>query len=300
MKIPEIELAFCNACFANCYCCSKTHGGEKEPFMSMDVFNKAVEDMKEIQFDIIQTGGDGDSFLHGRYLGALRVLRKEFPKAKIVLYSNMYLFNHSRTDEIVEENLIDELNTRIDSLDQRLFELCTGVSYDTCMDNIDYFIKKNKKNKKIIYNINYASMTSYKENCKKVLGKEPCFWDPVMDTAKDEFEDVKKHFSNITGKVNRIKMSLWEERNDPHIKPEPDIQCGRMYCFDSTCYVWPNGDVGICGYDDGQDTLIYGNIMNNTISELWQSESKKAVVRKVQNREIKGYPCINPKACLFY
>jgi hypothetical protein len=93
---------------------------------------------------------------------------------------------------------------------------------------------------------------------------------------------------------------LWAERHNPALVPDPEMKCERGYCFNTTLYIWTEGNVGICGYDDGQNTLIYGNIMKESIPELWNGEDKQKVINRVLNREIKGYPCINPKCCLFY
>jgi len=296
-RIPEIELAFCNACTADCYICSKKHGGHNEPLMSWKVFKVAVEHMKEIDFTIIQTGGDGDSFLNNIYIDALRELRKSFPKKKIVLYSNFALFNSDYADVIIEEHLLDEVSARIDSLDPRIFFECTGLAQDTVFKNIDYFMGKRRN---ITFNINYAQIKRYKDACREVLGVTPTHWREALDYAReDEYENVKKRFEGANS-VNRIKLSLWAERINPAIKPMPELKCERQYCFDSTMYIWTDGDVGICGYDDGQDTFIYGNIMKESIKDLWIGPDRQKCINRVKSREVTGYPCVNPKACLFY
>lgn len=296
-RIPEIELAFCNACTAECYICSKKYGGHNDPLMSWKVFKAAVDHMKEIDFDIIQTGGDGDSFLNNIYIDALRELRKNFPKKKIVLYSNFALFNSDYADVIIEEHLLDEVSARIDSLDPRIFLECTGLSQDTVFKNIDYFMGKKKG---ITFNINYAQIKRYKDACQNVLGVTPMHWRDALDYAREnEYWDVKKRFEGADS-VNRIALSLWAERMNPAIKALPTEPCMRQYCFDSTIYIWTDGDVGICGYDDGQDTFIYGNIMMDSIKELWNGPNRQKCIARVKSREVKGYPCVNPKACLFY
>lgn len=298
IKIPEIELAFCNACTADCYICSKKHGGHNEPLMSWTVFKTAVDHMKEVDFNIIQTGGDGDSFLNNIYIDALRELRRNFPKKKIVLYSNFALFNNDRANVIIEEHLLDEVNVRIDSLDPRIFFECTGLAQNVVFDNIDYFI--GTKGSRIVLNINYAQIKRYKDACYNELGVFPMHWRPALDYAReDEYLDIKKRFDGATC-VNRIALSLWAERCNPAIKPNPNYKCMRQHCFDSTMYIWTDGDVGICGYDDGQDTFIYGNIMKESIAQLWSGPERQKCIQRVRNRDIVGYPCINPKACLFY
>jgi MoaA/NifB/PqqE/SkfB family radical SAM enzyme len=296
LRIPEIELAFSNACIAACYICSPTHGGDNFPLMTQKIFDKCVSDLKNIQFDIIQTGGDGDSFLNPIFIDALRTLRREFPRVKIVLYSNFDLLTPERADIIISENLINELYTRIDTLDSGLFKVCTGLDQENVFSNIEYFISKNKK---ILFQINYSNIKDYFNKCKQVLGTTPFFWkEKLFDAPDDEYTAIMRKFENA--RFSKIKHSLWAERHNPEVKAEPDLPCGRTYCFDNTCYIWTDGDVGICAYDDGQDTMIVGNVMKESIDEIWTCESRMKMIEKVKNRGIKGYPCVNPKCCLFY
>lgn len=300
IHIPEVEMAFSNACTARCYICCPTHGRHKPALMSQEVFDNALWHLQGIKFDILQTGGDGDSFLNPIYLDSLRLLRTTFSAVKIVLYSNFALLDPEVADLLTGERLIDELYTRIDTLDPYIFKLCTGLDQETVFLHIDYFIEINLS---IRFQINYSNIKNYRRKCRGILNKDPVFWRPEFESiAENEYSDIIARFGKSGKKVNfsDIKQSLWAERTDPAIKIEPSLQCGRTYCFDSVCYIWTNGDVGICGYDDGQDTLVYGNILCRSIEDLWNSQERQQVIEKVKRREIKNYPCINPKACLFY
>jgi hypothetical protein len=299
IRIPEIELAFSNLCTAKCFICSRTHGGNNDPIMSWEVFQAALDRMHDIDFDTIQTGGDGDSFLNPIYFDALRELRKNFPKAKIVLYSNFALLGRSIADMLVKERLIDSLFTRVDSVVPEIFNASTGLKMEVVFKNIDYFLLVNRE---IKFQINYSNIKGYFDKCREVLGKRPYYWKYALEEApEDEFEEVKDRFSysgNVT--FENIKRSFWAERNDPDIKPERDMPCGRTHCFESVCYIWTDGDVGICGYDDGQDAMIIGNVLDQTLTEIWQGKRRRKMIDFVTGRGIKIYPCINPKACLFY
>jgi MoaA/NifB/PqqE/SkfB family radical SAM enzyme len=267
--------------------------------MSQQVFDAAIKHMREIDFDIVQTGGDGDAFLNPIYLDSLRRLRREFPKVRIDLYSNFALLTPDVADVLIEENIINRLYTRVDSVIDQAFAISTGLDMELVFSNIDYFLSKNKK---IVFQINYSNIKGYRDNCRRVLGKEPYQWIEALDwVPSDEYEAVVRRFSNL-GEVrfSNIKRTLWAERNDPAIKPELDMPCQRTYCFHDVCYVWPTGNIGICGYDDGQDAMIVGNVLEESIASIWSGERRNKMIEHVTNRRIKGYPCINPKACLFY
>jgi hypothetical protein len=298
-RIPEIELCFSNACTALCFICSRTHGGSSDPLMSRQVFDAAIKHMHNIDFDILQTGGDGDAFLNPIYLDALRELRREFPKVQIVLYSNFALLTPNVADVLIGENLINRLYTRVDSVLPDAFAISTGLDMELVFSNIDYFLSKNKN---IVFQINYSNIKGYRDNCRRVLGKDPYQWIEALDwSPANEYEAVVNRFSRLGSvKFSNIKRTLWAERNDPAINPEPDMPCQRTYCFNSVCYVWPTGNISICGYDDGQDAMIVGNVLEESIASIWNGERRKKMIEYVTGRGIKGYPCINPKACLFY
>jgi hypothetical protein len=301
IHIPEVELAFSNACTMQCYICSPVHGGKNDPFMSQLVFDTAIERLKEVQFNMLQTGGDGESLLNPIYIDSLRTIRNIFPHVNVVLYNNFSMMTKDIVDILVEEQLIDNLYTRIDSLQPALFRQCTSFDFDTVVANIDYFLSKNNQSKNpITFQVNYSNIEGYFNKCRNVLGVDPIYWSPLLyDAPEDEFIQVQKRFKGAQ-KFSRITQSLWAERHNPALKAEPDLQCGRTYCFDTVLYIWTDGDVGLCGYDDGQDALIYGNILKESIPELWNCDAKQKRIDMVKNREIKGYPCINPKCCLFY
>lgn len=297
LKINEVELAFANACTANCFICSKKRGCFNVRFMVPKVFDCAVSRMNDIDFNIIQTGGDGDSFLNHFYPSMLKRLRKEFPKKKIVLYSNFALLGAYECDLMQE--CVDELHTRIDSVRPHIFYASTGLDLNQVFENVDRFLRENKK---VNFNIGYSNIKAYRDICRRVLNKDPYYWNEMLDSAPDdEYRAVVDRFSSL-GKVtiSRINRTLWAERNDPNITPDSKEKCDRGYCFENVCYIWPNGDVGICGYDDEQSKLIVGSILDQGIEEIWNSERRRKTIDDVLNRRVTLYPCINPKACKFW
>jgi hypothetical protein len=299
-RILEIELAFSNACTASCFICSRAHGRGKWPFMSWDTFCKCIQQMGAIDFAVVQTGGDGDSFLNPIFIDALRVIRGVFPSVTVCLYSNFDLLTESIAEKLIQEQLITNLYTRIDSLDDKIFYASTGLSRKRIFENLSYFIAQNDN---IEFVINYSCIPTYRTICNDVLGLSPQHWNPLLDSAIDEYVPLKSYFESLPAKrsvkVNRIARTLWAERSNPRIQPNPKAPCERTHLFSEVAYVWPDGAVGICGYDDGQDSLIIGNIHKETLSQLWTGETRKKRIQQVLNREIITYPCINPKACLF-
>lgn len=289
----EVEINFCNVCTANCFVCSKEHGSGNIRGMEIKVFQEIKKQLKDCQFDIIQTSGNGDAFLNNNYLSYIIELRESFPKKDIRFYSNFYLFNKEKTDYIIKNNLYNAIYTRIDTLKEDIFFKSTHLAQDIVFKNIKYFISKNIN---IKFTIMYLNLAKYFERCQVLLGKNPLynpFNTAEIDRLKNEYDDIKKYFGNKC-EYMEIIPSLWAERKQA-LKNEK--VCPKINLFNNIIWIHPDGNVSLCGYDDRQCDLTVGNIFENNLLEIWNSERRKELIRKIQNREIKEYPCINPLCC---
>jgi MoaA/NifB/PqqE/SkfB family radical SAM enzyme len=305
VRIEEIELNFCNVCTGNCYLCAKAHGRGNVPMMSAEVFSRVVEQLQDIDFDTIQTSGNGDCFLNPHFMQFLRTLRSEFPDAKMVNYSNFALYTPERTDEVIGERLLDEQFTRIDSMDPDVFTRSAGFNAKTIFRNLTYFIRHNER---ITLSIGYSSIPQYYRKCRKLLGKLPAHG--VFDL--DEVEDMPDEYDAITRwcdslkpfvpiAVTRINQSLWAEREDPRTPLDPDSVCPKYQVglFDRICWICPNGTISVCGYDDEQSRFIAGNITEEPLAKIWTGTRRQEALQAIATREWKHYPC-NPRCCRQY
>jgi len=305
-RIPEIELNFTNACTANCYLCAKAHGRGNLPFMCKEVFETIIEQLKDVDFDVIQTSGNGDCFLHPEFLHWLQALRSEFPSAKIVNYSSFALYTPAWTDAIFCGSLLNEQFTRIDSLNSKLFARSTGLNRQLVFSNLHYWISHNHT---VQLTIGYSSIPEYYRKCRTVLDKPPFhgpFSEAEVAAIPDEYEAIREHFGGIvtTKEVAfcRINQSLWAEREDPRTPSDPHTPCPKMTggILERVVWICPNGDVSVCGYDDAQDTFIAGNVLQEHLLAIWNGERRRDLLQGIRERRHKDYPCNNPRCCRLY
>jgi hypothetical protein len=304
-QIPEIEFNFSNCCTGRCFICAQAHGRGNILFMLPEVFEAACEQLKDVQFETIQTSGNGDCFLHFEFLHWLQTLRSEFPHATIVNYSNFALYTAEWADAILGSRLIDEQFTRIDSLTRGIFQRSTGLNQAIVFSNLERFIRQNTSVK---LTIGYSSIPQYHRKCWTVLGKKPFhspFTSVEVAAMTDEYQDIIEHFSAIpTGRpvqFYRINQSLWAEREDPKTPADPDSPCPKLAgrILDRVLWICPNGNVSVCGYDDSQNTFICGNILREHILGIWNGERRQQLLEDIRQRRTKTYPC-NPQCCQLY
>lgn len=304
-EIRTIELHYSNRCSGCCKICAKTFSPNrfKPAFATINYTLRMIECLKEIECRELQTGGDGDSFLNPIYLDSLKMIKDHYPGQKIALYTSAFSLTPERTDRILREKLIDEINVRLDTTQPDLYSWHTGMNLSQTLSNLEYFRRHNDR---IDLTIIYFPLHLYAPTCRSILGKEPAFFHEaeVLDLLRDEEQEVYSMISQIPGpmpiRTRRSGICLWAERYDA--EPDTSTPCRHLDdAFDWQGLVYPNGDVGTCAYDSSQDQLVYGNIFRDSLAALWTGDRKKQIVDEIRLGKRYGkFPCNSPKACGFY
>lgn len=298
--IPEIELNFSNVCGGNCFICAKAHGRGNSPLMSESVFEAITEQLQDVSFAVLQTSGNGDCLLHPHILDWLRCLRQMFPRVEIHTFSSMSLFDASVADAIIRGRLVDVLHTRIDSLDHDIFCRSTGLNARDIFHNLDAaldIVRGMPRAPKI--EIGYSSIPGYYAKCDRILGRLPFHGPFSAEEAGQlpcEYSAIARRFPGAV--FTRINQSLWAERENPLVLPDPDGTCPKLTAIDQTCWVCPDGRIDVCGYDDGQDAFTIGNVLGDHLADIWNSAERLALIEKIRSRVLQKdrWPC-NPRCC---
>ena len=306
-RICEIELNMSNKCGAACYMCSTPHGNKNIPLMTQEVFDAIVDQLHDVDFDVIQTSGNGDGFLNPNWFDWVRRLRSTFPDAKIHFYSSFGPMTKERIDIIVKEDLLDEVYTRIDSLDPATIHKATKrLDGDQVLSNMRYFATAKRKCKFVI---GYSSIPQYYRKCRKLLRKEPLLspfepWE--VAEMRDEFGAIGGYFRKLElggpTKIYRIRQSMWAERLDPRVPSQPLYPCPKMESkiLEKIMWICPNGAIDVCGYDDTQGAMAVGNLLLDHILDIWNGEKRKEMLQSIASRSRVGYPCNNPACCVMW
>lgn len=305
--IETIELHLSNKCTANCVVCSKAHGGNNRHFADVKVLWEVVRQVNKMGNEpVIQFGGDGDAFMYPQFLSTLRMFKEESPGCHRCLYTNGYMLEGSIAERILFERLLDQIEIRIDSLDPEIYEKATGLELSHVLANIDYFERFNDHAAVCVLHL---PLYRYRDLCKKVLGKEPTYWGRLQDVElKDEWEDIQRRFGGMDGplgvRTRQTGISLWAERIDCEFSHYPCPRLPENWPGDMSrqIYVYPNGDIGFCGYDDAQCRFILGNVLEDKMVDVWKSQKATGFMMDVRNRSNGTHPycCVNPKACVMW
>jgi hypothetical protein len=298
--IYEIEINFANLCGAECVICSRERGRGNSTFMQPPVFEALVSQLKDINFHMFQTSGNGEAFFNPHYLDYITTLKREFPSIPVWTYNNFSQWDPNRSDRIISEKLFDKVHVRIDSLDQSIFEKCSNLNQETVFSNLQYFLANNTD---IPVTILYSNIKDYYNRCQEVFGMRPSrdfFTDEDLLLVREEEVDMLTYFQNFAKcdlDICRIGHSLWGERKKA--PPDAASPCPKYDIIKSITWVCPNGDVSVCCYDDAQDAFIAGNIMETPLIDIFNSPLRAEILGKIRTRQYTDYPCTNPKCCEF-
>lgn len=296
--IEEIEVNVSNICGAECIICSRPHGCGNKPFMERPVFNEMVKQLRDVKFKLVQTSGNGEAFLNPHYLDYVETLKIDFPHAPRWTYNNFSLLDRERANRIILDKLFDKVHVRIDSLHPWIFERNSNLNQETVFENLKYFLSVNTRIPVVIL---YNDIKKYYKKCISWLGKRPkrdFFTDDELKVVPDEAGNIKQYFqrySNVPITVCTIGHSLWGERL--YAAKDTKTPCPKFNVISKVTWVCPDGSLETCCYSDRQRDFVVGNIMNSHILDLFYSDERKEILRKIKNREITDYPCIDPKCC---
>lgn len=300
--IPIVELHFSNRCTGNCVICSKAHGYDSFPYLTPVVFNRIVANLQRIDFNVIQLGGDGDSFLNPYFLDFVQELRVRFSGKRLTLFTNGFALTPERSNMIIQRNLLDQIETRIDTVDPILFGQSTGLDFNVVSENLIYFMQNTTGVKNFVV---YFPLFLYRDCVNEILNKEPTHFSGIEEQRlKNEYVDVWRFFAPHGRRplftYRNSEICLWGEREDVTPRVAPCSQVDRA--FKNQVYIYPNGNIGLCPYDDGQNFFVLGNILTSNIDEVWLSNERQSVIESIANGIYAGgcYPCIDPLACDSY
>ncbi|MBT6051230.1 MAG: radical SAM protein [Candidatus Scalindua sp.] len=254
--IYEIELNTSNICGAECIICSRPHGCGNSFFMKWDVFNTLLEQLKDVDFTMIQTSGNGETFLNPNYLDYIKKLKDTFPDKVRWTYNNFSMLDKEKADRIVEEDLFDRIHVRLESLDRTVFEKNSNLNMDNVFDNLKYFLSINKKIPVVIL---YNDIRKYYAKCQRVLGMRPArdiYTDEELSKLKCEEGEIINYFQKDNSSplsITSISHCLWGER----LKAPKDTEtaCPKLDIIKTVTWICPNGDVQVCCYVE--DTEVF-------------------------------------------
>ena len=238
----RIEIEFTNACNSKCVYCPRTFGVGEEGFMRLGLYKKIIDEAKPHHETTLQLHRRGESLLHPDFTGMLLYTKGLFKEVQLA--TNAILLDKDKSELISQ--VVTFISFSIDLPDK--YHLKRGVdAYKSVHENIDYFLKINRKAK------TQVSMV-----------KDP--------SVKDE--DVEKFKELWIGKVDTIRV--YEEHSvggvygATRVKRDKRMPCAKPF---TDMVIYWNGKVVRCNHDWSNRPL--GDVNTHAIGEIWMNEEFK-------------------------
>lgn len=279
-KKYNIIIETSNICNAKCVMCPHKFMARKKGVMSDEIFNTAINRIKEAQINplVFILNGFGEPLTDEKIVNRIKNIKQEFKDSKIKIYSNFNLVNDELIKNIIESGL-DELNISFNGLNKYSYENTMGIAYDKTLENLNKLIEmKKERNSGIKIRLSMA-LVSYNENhirefIKEWKGKVVSVSVNRIHTYGEKVEDVSNKYKINFKKVIYPCKYLW-----------------------NTIVVGIDGGIFLCCLDyDGK--YVFGNIKNENVLDIFYSKKFENIRdlhyrKKIDNLEICKY-CYTP------
>lgn len=282
-SVSNIELT--NACGMKCIMCPRGHMKRKIGYISLELFEKIIKQMKYNTRIVLHHFGD--PLLHPQIGKIIEICHKYGIQASFS--TNPSSLTKEKIKQILDSKL-DYLHISLDGATKETYEKIRRgrADYGVAIQNIEKFLKeknfrKNRKN----HNLPITTIAIIR-----------------MKETKNEIEDFKKQWKNKKG-IDFVEIKdfiTWDGsiKEITSLADEFSHKYKREYYY--PCF-WPWGKVTVlwdgrvvpCCFDYDAK-LVLGDLNKQTLKEIWNSKKMQEFRKQnIENSFPKGHLCINCK-----
>jgi radical SAM protein with 4Fe4S-binding SPASM domain len=271
---PTLHIEPTNHCNVNCICCPSSRSSRQRGYMDLALFQRIIDEGAQIGIKLVRLFLHGEPMLHPQIVDMVRYMKAKGLGFHLV--TNGMLFSRDRSEAILRSGVTraDHVMFSILGYSKDVHErVMRGVDHDRVERNLLELLALRKElgtNSPVITTVFYAMPENVREEEQYVQ-----HWRGVVDHAR------------LGGKISE---SWAEYKRDGKTRTPRQRTCFMLW--DRMTIFW-NGDVTICGEDvDGE--LVYGNLNNSSIYELWHSEPLSAIKQIHKEKRFEEIPqCSN-------
>lgn len=266
-RLRLVWLEITQACNMRCLHCyeGENHISDKNNSLSIDEWKKVIDDIANLSVDRVVIIG-GEPCIHKNIKDILLYLSEK--NISTTLFTNGY-FLDDEMNNIITDN---DINVKVSLYGQNseVHDRITGIkgSFNRLVENIKFLVSKGVK-------VNIA-VTLMRENeihyddIKKFVGQ--------LNVSGVRFDVIREvidgsQSNHLPVMKNIQKMAYRKKANFSIKKSDFDEYINRNTCWYSKLVVCENGDILPCVFERN---VSYGNIRNNTLQEIINSNSLQA------------------------
>ncbi|MFC2164291.1 radical SAM protein [Acidobacteriota bacterium] len=265
LKFPYmVALEVTNECPLNCIMCPRTQRVESPGYMSLDFFQKIIDECSNSRsmIELVFTGM-GEPLLHPQILEMFR-MAKSAGIATVRVVTTALLLTKDKVNTILENPGLDQISISLDAFTPETYQKVKGSPhFDKVLANIEYFLDQRNERGcwKPFVTLHILKMKETAAEIKDFVQK----WEPKL---KKGDQIIIKGFHTFSGLVEDRRVD------------QPESEAERFPCRQiwELCYISWDGDVMPC-CEDVLKKLKIGSLHESTLRELWNSPS----IQKIRN-----------------
>lgn len=246
-----IEIQFHNKCNSNCLICPYKDMNYNYDNMSNELFLKFLNEIDEKRLVRLIPYLNNEPFLDANFLDKLEIIRERFKKIEIEISSNVSVIKEVDLKRLAKLD-ITELRLSVFGYTENTYrKMMPGLNHDITFEKL-----------KII--------SKYMKNTKTIVSVVMIDNDEIPEIEFKQMKDLckKLHFNferwGFLDRSNNVKYKSNNVFNKNVCTCEQNRPIERMH-------ILSDGRVIFC-CQDWSHSLVVGNIKNNTIDEIWNSD----------------------------
>lgn len=264
----NLHVELTNICNANCIFCAYQFQTREQKIMSAETYLKALDDYCAMGGgDLMLTVSVGDPAVDPDFIGRIREARARPEIAGIETITNAIALKPAQIDELLRSGL-SLLQISTAPLDEGLYaEIYRSKSYGHVKRNIRLLLEKNRElGCPVQIKLAFRGNLSMKETLSLPDYREIRHLPHQVEFNAD--------FDTWTGEIRSGDLLPGMQ-----LRPPSKLEREPCYWFYDGPIVYADGAVGLCGCRDfnADSELIVGNIMGESLLEIWRSGQVKAL-----------------------
>jgi len=301
--IRSIDLEPVAKCNLECPFCQVPgwHRAYETSSMGIELFEKIIDQFPKLKH--IKLQGMGEPFLNKDLTSMIRIAGAK--NIKTTILTNGTLLNKELCVEVLESKLT-KLCFSFDGATKKTYEsLRVGASYETVVNNIRNICKlRNKGHYKTSIHMrclisNQMVLDEFVELVQLAsdigvdvlnISNELKIWKiknkityPMKTLAVDSFENYKSMINKADKKARKLKLNLNIEQSNKHKQSYP------CYTPWNTLFISVEGKIVPCSNIGNPDTWCMGNLNENEIHKIWNSELYAKLRKSIKLGQIPSF-----------
>ncbi|HIH12803.1 TPA: radical SAM/SPASM domain-containing protein [Candidatus Woesearchaeota archaeon] len=265
-----IQLETSSLCNSHCTYCPYDSVSKIFPKsrISEDLFINIINQVKHFQPQLFAPYMNNEPFADKHFLKRLKIIRDALPNTFIDIATNGSLLTEELSQELLSpEYAVDEIKINFPTIIKEEYEKLTSLNYDLTLDRVIKFI-------------NIAQKVDFKGRYRIVMV------DSKHLEIDVEFWRSKGIPSNKYAKVSRGGII------DTGLIAKNLVNGCKYNRQNEWMHILSNGLVVLCCMDWHRQQVL-GDLNNQSIDQVWNSNSYQAIRKRISNSEDKSFICNN-------